>query len=81
MNDEDANFFIDALPFQKKKQTKLQKIEEEDHESFVSAGPSVEADYNLKRGSRNMEERKSQVEINLKQIDFTEDSPENKQEI
>ena len=74
MNELEEKIFLEGLPFQRK-QTKLQKIDEVDHESFISAtGQSAAAEYNQK--SRKREERKSQVEINLEGIDFTDNSPE-----
>jgi hypothetical protein len=35
MNQEEENIFLDLLPY-KRKPAKLQKIEEVDHESFIS---------------------------------------------
>ena len=76
MNEQDEKIFLECLPF--KRETKLHKIDEEvDRESFNSAsGLSAAAEYNKKKVARKREERKSQVEINLDCIDFTDNSPE-----
>lgn len=77
MNEQDERVFLEGLHF--KRQTKLHKIEEEaaDRESFNSAtGLSAAAEYNQRRITKKREERKSQVEINLGGIDFTDNSPE-----
>ena len=79
MNQEEESIFTDLLPF-KKRGIKLQKIEEADHESFVSAEKIVPAEYNQKM-QQMLEDRKSQLDINLGGLEFSEESPEGKKGI